>query len=30
MYWEIVAVPDIRYQAEAVASDIYKELLTHG
>jgi uncharacterized NAD(P)/FAD-binding protein YdhS len=30
MYWEIVAVPDIRHQAEAVASDIYKELLTHG
>jgi uncharacterized NAD(P)/FAD-binding protein YdhS len=30
MYWEIVAVPDIRYQAEAVAADIHKELLTHG
>ncbi|GAA4007984.1 FAD/NAD(P)-binding protein [Sphingomonas humi] len=30
MYWEIVAVPDIRGQAEAVASDIHKELLSHG
>ncbi len=29
MYWEIVAVPDIRHQAEAVAADIHKELLTH-
>jgi uncharacterized NAD(P)/FAD-binding protein YdhS len=30
MYWEIVAVPDIRHQAEAVALDIHKELLSHG
>jgi uncharacterized NAD(P)/FAD-binding protein YdhS len=30
MYWEIVAVPDIRYQAEAVAADIQEELLTHA
>lgn len=28
-YWEIVAVPDIRHQAEAVAADIQKELLIH-
>jgi uncharacterized NAD(P)/FAD-binding protein YdhS len=25
-YWEIVAVPDIRHQAQAVAADIHKEL----
>lgn len=29
-YWEIVAVPDIRHQAEAVASDIHKDIPTHG
>jgi uncharacterized NAD(P)/FAD-binding protein YdhS len=28
-YWEIVAVPDIRHQAQAVAADIQKELLAH-
>ncbi|UUR08780.1 FAD/NAD(P)-binding protein [Sphingomonas glaciei] len=28
-YWEIVAVPDIRHQAEAVAADVQKELLIH-
>lgn len=28
-YWEIVAVPDIRHQAEAVAADIQKELAAH-
>lgn len=30
MYWEIVAVPDIRNQADAVASDIHKELPVHA
>jgi uncharacterized NAD(P)/FAD-binding protein YdhS len=25
-YWEIIAVPDIRYQAAAVAEDIAMEL----
>lgn len=30
MYWEIVAVPDIRGQADAVAADIVKELANHG
>jgi uncharacterized NAD(P)/FAD-binding protein YdhS len=29
-YWEIAAVPEIRHQAEAVASDIHKELTAHG
>jgi uncharacterized NAD(P)/FAD-binding protein YdhS len=28
-YWEIVAVPDIRHQAQTVAADIQKELLAH-
>jgi uncharacterized NAD(P)/FAD-binding protein YdhS len=28
-YWEIVAVPDIRHQAEAVAADIQKVLSAH-
>ena len=28
-YWEIVAVPDIRHQAQAVAADIQKELVAH-
>lgn len=28
-YWEIVAVPDIRHQAQAVAADIQEELATH-
>jgi uncharacterized NAD(P)/FAD-binding protein YdhS len=28
-YWEIVAVPDIRHQAEAVAADIHEELAAH-
>jgi uncharacterized NAD(P)/FAD-binding protein YdhS len=30
MYWEMVAVPDIRHQAERVAGSIAKELLPHG
>lgn len=30
MYWEIVAVPDIRIQAATVADDIVKELAHHG
>ena len=28
-YWEIVAVPDIRHQTEAVAADIHEELVAH-
>lgn len=30
MYWEMIAVPDIRHQAERVASAITEELATHG
>ncbi|WP_300974393.1 FAD/NAD(P)-binding protein [Sphingomonas sp. LHG3406-1] len=30
MYWEMVAVPDIRHQAERVALAISKELAAHG
>jgi uncharacterized NAD(P)/FAD-binding protein YdhS len=30
MYWEIIAVPDIRHQAEGVAAAIAKELTDHG
>ena len=29
MYWEMVAVPDIRHQTEAVAADILEELAAH-
>jgi uncharacterized NAD(P)/FAD-binding protein YdhS len=27
-YWEIIAVPDIREQAAAVANDVQRELAT--
>lgn len=30
MYWEMIAVPDIRHQAERVASAISKEHASHG